>query len=339
MATNETGYPQIETHWTGQHEQQHQFAYFCDAISTTYAGIQPACDNPAHFDARYTSIHFNDATLAHIEAPAHHARRDTRLLAQHPDDSLFINFSDDRAFAVEQGSLNVQVTPGCPVLLDNDRPFRVQFKGAPRMSLHTLRLPRSVLGDVSTALLERMNLAFGHHPGGRLIGRQMSLLCDAGRLEQWSAASQMSDILTTLLTELAHQVRPPSASLPRPPLEEGATLERIKRLARSQLSDVDIGLVQLAQQLGCTPRTLQKQFAAYGQTFSAWLMEERLIALRALLDDPANALKSTEWLAFACGFRDASHFRRRFKARFGVSPGEYRRVKLSGVRDGRAPGQ
>lgn len=333
MPTSETGYPRREQYWTGQHEDRHQFACFCDAISTTYAGIQPACDNPTRFDARYTSIQFNTTTLAHIEAPSHQARRDAQLLSQRPDDSFFLNFCDERAYLVEQGSLNVRVSPGRPVLLDNARVFRVQFEGSPRMNLHSLRLPRSVLGDLSPSLVERLNLAFGNHPGGRLLGRQMSLLCDAGRLEQWSVASQMSDTLVSLLTVLAREIKQPGSGSPRAS-EEGATLERIKRLARGRLADPEVGIEQIAYQLGCTTRTLQKRFAEYDQTFSAWLMEERLTALRTLLDEPANALKSTEWLAFACGFRDASHFRRRFKARFGVSPGQYRRARFGNAERG-----
>ena len=41
--------------------------------------------------------------------------------------------------------------------------------------------------------------------------------------------------------------------------------------------------------------------------------------------DPRRAHRTIGEIAFAWGFSDLSHFGRRFKAEFGVSPGEYRR--------------
>ncbi|HEX7528373.1 MAG TPA: helix-turn-helix transcriptional regulator [Thermoanaerobaculia bacterium] len=54
-----------------------------------------------------------------------------------------------------------------------------------------------------------------------------------------------------------------------------------------------------------------------------WLMEARLSEAARLIragDDPVTKI------AYRVGFKDPSHFTRRFKGRFGVSPNEYRRA-------------
>ena len=44
-----------------------------------------------------------------------------------------------------------------------------------------------------------------------------------------------------------------------------------------------------------------------------------------LLADPGRAGRRVTDIAYAVGFKDASHFTRAFKSRYGVSPREYRR--------------
>jgi hypothetical protein len=52
--------------------------------------------------------------------------------------------------------------------------------------------------------------------------------------------------------------------------------------------------------------------------------EARLRKAHALLSDAANAQLSTAEIGFAAGFRETSTFYRRFRRRFGVTPGEMR---------------
>ena len=59
----------------------------------------------------------------------------------------------------------------------------------------------------------------------------------------------------------------------------------------------------------------------YGTTPGKWLLERRLGCSANLLR--TTGLSVTE-IAFDCGFEEASHFSRAFKARFAQSPSEYR---------------
>lgn len=99
-------------------------------------------------------------------------------------------------------------------------------------------------------------------------------------------------------------------------------IERLKQNLPARLRE-DLTAETLADIAGVSLRTLQRVFRERFDTSPmSWLMEARLLEAARLIragDDPVTKV------AYRVGFKDPSHFTRRFKARFGVSPNEYRR--------------
>ncbi len=122
--------------------------------------------------------------------------------------------------------------------------------------------------------------------------------------------------------------RPIAAPAPvLPPGEAPATgddpVERLRRDLPARLRE-DLTAESLAEIAGVSLRTLQRIFRERFDTSPmTWLMEARLLEAARLIragDDPVTKI------AYRVGFKDPSHFTRRFKARFGVSPNEYRKA-------------
>jgi hypothetical protein len=63
----------------------------------------------------------------------------------------------------------------------------------------------------------------------------------------------------------------------------------------------------------------------HGTTFGDFATERRLDAVRAMLRSPRFNSWSIAGIAFEAGFKDLSHFNRRFRRRFGLTPSEFRR--------------
>ena len=59
-----------------------------------------------------------------------------------------------------------------------------------------------------------------------------------------------------------------------------------------------------------------------------YINERRLQRCRRALEDSRQDHRSIGEIAFKWGFSDLSHFSRRFKTRFGMSPSDYRREAL-----------
>jgi AraC-like DNA-binding protein len=119
------------------------------------------------------------------------------------------------------------------------------------------------------------------------------------------------------------------AVVPPPVLAAGEGLpagddpvERLKQNLPARLRE-DLTAETLAEIAGVSLRTLQRIFRERFDTSPmSWLMEARLLEAARLIragDDPVTKI------AYRVGFKDPSHFTRRFKARFGVSPNEYRK--------------
>ena len=68
--------------------------------------------------------------------------------------------------------------------------------------------------------------------------------------------------------------------------------------------------------------TFRKRFAV---SVGEWVRNRRLEFAREVLLDPSEPIAGA---AFAAGFADQSHLTRMFRARFGVTPAEYRRAQI-----------
>lgn len=80
-------------------------------------------------------------------------------------------------------------------------------------------------------------------------------------------------------------------------------------------------LDEIANECGCTAAHLIRLFRREtGMTPHAYLMEARLGYAKQLLAHGAGLAE----IAVDAGFTDQSHLTRRFKARFGLTPGQYR---------------
>jgi len=84
----------------------------------------------------------------------------------------------------------------------------------------------------------------------------------------------------------------------------------------------------LARQLKVSIRTLQRAFAATGDSVAAYVSHRRLEEARLALTTTSGRQNVSE-LAAHWHFADSSHFIRTFKKHFGQTPGEYARSNIT----------
>jgi AraC-like DNA-binding protein len=101
---------------------------------------------------------------------------------------------------------------------------------------------------------------------------------------------------------------------------------RIRAFVQRNLVDPDLTIERIADRMQCTKRYLHKVFSEEGQTLNQYIWSERLERCRAELCRAELADRSITEIAFACGFSNAAHFSRSFRARFGQPPRLYRRA-------------
>ena len=100
---------------------------------------------------------------------------------------------------------------------------------------------------------------------------------------------------------------------------------RVLGVIKRGYADPDFGPHEVAARTGISLRYLQKLFTQRGSTCSELIYSLRLDHAARLLgrrESLRNAQPLSE-IGFACGFRDYTHFARKFRHRFGHPPGAH----------------
>jgi AraC family transcriptional activator of tynA and feaB len=103
-----------------------------------------------------------------------------------------------------------------------------------------------------------------------------------------------------------------------------ALTEAAKRLADRHLADPELSPTMLARELHVSVRTLQRAFAAAGESITSYIRHRRLDEARLALTAQSRRPSISELAAY-WHFADASHFVRAFKKRYNQTPAEYAR--------------
>lgn len=111
------------------------------------------------------------------------------------------------------------------------------------------------------------------------------------------------------------------------PYEEHGTLpEFLGAVLRPYLTSSHLSVNLAAEAAGMSVRSLQRQLSSYGFNYSDVIDGERNKLAQEILTDPTIRISD---IAFDLGYRNPTHFSRAFKRMTGLSPREYRNLKIS----------
>jgi AraC-like DNA-binding protein len=102
-------------------------------------------------------------------------------------------------------------------------------------------------------------------------------------------------------------------------------IDRIVRYIDQHLADPGLGADMIAAAHHVSVRHLYNMWRVREHSLATWILHRRLDVAAAKLTDPKHTHLTIAALGGACGFSDPTNFGRRFRERFGTTPGEWRR--------------
>ncbi|GLY02576.1 MULTISPECIES: helix-turn-helix domain-containing protein [Actinoplanes] len=109
-------------------------------------------------------------------------------------------------------------------------------------------------------------------------------------------------------------------------VREETLLSRVRAYARRHLNDPELDAARIAAAHNVSVRQLYKVCAEAGLSLEQWIINERLRGARGDLLRPDQQRRPVAAVALAWGFRDPTHFTRRFRARYGTTPARFRQA-------------
>lgn len=230
---------------------------------------------------------------------------------------------------VARGTLTVDhcgrhalLQPGDLLAFDNARGYVFDLRSD--YELLCFQLPRE--------LLPQRGSSFEGHLGARLPGASAG----AGVLRAYASAlaQRLDEIAEPRAVDFLRQLgellalacggsdASPDAEVIAQPGSPSAALWRVQCWIEAHLASPDVCPEQIARGNAMSVRALHQLFHKHGMTVMQAVREARLARCHEQLLARGVSGKTVEQVAFAVGFRDPSHFRRAYRARYGVAPSQ-----------------
>jgi AraC-like DNA-binding protein len=217
--------------------------------------------------------------------------------------------------------------PGDLTVISSSRPYEMTPHG--HHEALTFTIPRSMLGPYAERFddiaLQRVADPVTH----RLVTPSLSRLAEAVRIgEVGQADAAFGEVVVSLARTLAADRHGAHSEVEGGGARAALLLAQAKAYIEEHLQDADLRPGEVADAQFISVRYLQKLFHSEGHTMLEWMRTARLRRARRDLADPSQAHRTVAAIAASWGFRHPGHFRRAFRAEFGVTPTQFRRDML-----------
>lgn len=291
-----------------------------DFISDTFVELDCSGMSRKDFFGELRARTVGDLGISSITTDAYDVFRTDTSIAKSNTDDFLVSVQTKGSSVIRQLGREAVLNPGDFTIYDSAVPYHLHFTS--RLSQIVVQIPRVMLKEhfATPEALTAMPVR-----GGKGMAQittnfakstfNQSLLLDNASQDQ--VARTFIELLATSIRE--------SAGMPARQATSRATqLIRIKQFIAARLKDPSLTPKLIAATHAITVRYLQMLFESQGVSPNKYIMEQRLERAKQDLANPGMRHKSISEICFAWAFSDTAHFSRSFKAKFGMSPREFR---------------
>lgn len=281
--------------------------------------VEPSEQDNIDCKTVYTTL--SSVTVARPTGLSGRFMRTREVLSDGLDDLLLFS-AVQGPVQIQQGARGISLTQGQMCLAEMNDLCSVELHDTNEFT--AVRIPRRAVLQLSPRAEDLLCQPLAHSPSLQGMLDRYTELCinfapGLVLIGQQRSAQHLIDLAGLLLGS--------SGDLSDLAMARGysaARLEIIKTGVLRHLQHVDMSIDLIAQLHNVSPRQVQRFFAQEGTTFTAFVLEQRLLLALRTLKDPRNHHRKVSDVAYSCGFGDLSYFNREFRRRFGDTPGAIR---------------
>jgi AraC-like DNA-binding protein len=291
---------------------------------TACASFTPIVSDPLDiksFTGALMRMRLGELRLAEVYSDAQVVRHLQAHVASTRTAMFFVQMQLEGESINRQDGREARLGPGDFTLCDTTRPYEIRFPGPNRMFV--LGIPEALLRRHLVCPESVVAIAMSGSSGlpGVVAGflRDLWLRC---REELDPCAPRITRAMLDLVAS-AYTVLPQSRS----DRSSIATAHRVRivNYIEAHLGDPDLTPVRVAAACKMTPRYLHHLFSEEPETVARYILRRRLEECSRALALSGQRGRTVTSIAFDFGFNSPTHFGRVFRARYGVTPREYRR--------------
>lgn len=302
-----------------------RLSYWRDLVCDTFVELSCEAASPIDFLGSIKTRSSENLRFTQVRSSRHHIIRDKGRIAGSNFDHFLLSMQLRGRGTLLQDGRVAQLEPGDFALYDVTRPYQLRFDDD--FEQLVIQLPRDEISsrlftvDDITGLRISGQLGLGRLASNLIIqlASQLDVL-DPGHLAL-AQSSAIDLVAHALSAQKGQNVEPQSEG-------RELTLRRILRYIDKNLPDPELTCEDVARANGLSERYVRKLFQTKGHTVSSWIWAQRLDHAKQAIANPSSGHRSISTIAYDWGFKDAGHFSRAFKARFGTTPKQLRKFSL-----------
>jgi AraC-like DNA-binding protein len=305
--------------------RQERAAAFQDTISGHASSSLVDFEDQPDFHARVHFFSFGAGRVFNVEARGNALRRTSRIARRDEQQAIALALPLGGANRFRWAREEALVRPHDLLLVDLDAPYEYGWSGSG--TSYAFQVDRDRLG-LGMDTIARATTRLPSSPLYGLVRDHVrSLTTRAHRLARSDAAAQLGDVTIELMHALVLSAA--HADGTRPPTGPAVLVHAVQGYVRRHLSEHDLTPTRIAGAHHVSVRQLYLACEREGVALEPWIIAQRLERARSELATAAGRQRTIAAVAHAWGFASASHFTRRFRGAYGLTPREWRDAEVT----------
>jgi AraC-like DNA-binding protein len=315
---------QLESLSTAGLDPRRKLALWNDRATESVSPLAAEPDDVRAYNGSIVRRHLGDISLEEVCSDAQVVRHSRSHVTPTKDAMFYLHLQLEGESISRQDGRESLLRAGDFTLCDSTRRYEMIFTGANRML---------VLGIPNATLRRQVgcpeSLSAIPMPGARGASGLLSQLLR----RYWSERPQSlgEHCGARIAVAILDLIGAAYADLPQALGDRSClgTAHRIRIInyIEAHLNDPELTPTRIAEACRMTARYLHHLFSDQDETVSRYILRRRLEACSRALQSGAHRGRTVTAIAFDHGFNSPTHFGRVFRAKFAVTPREYRRRK------------